>query len=210
MATCVSPRAGPRASPRAATKGHSTIFCLPQQQRLRSSGGCSTTAQGSLHLPAPLGNKQKDAPQKPFGRKGSSLAAEVALAELTACLLPNNVMLSVFPKELISWVQAGLQTPCTLGQLCASSFCHPPTGADEAGASQMTQPRGIVPHVLLTQPVPLPGVAEGPSAPSRADNGNTAAAAFRAAEQGHLGVPLPGNLLKAKWVTKNFHPWVFF
>lgn len=131
MATCVSPRA----SPRTATKGHSIIFCPPQQQWLRPGGGCSTMAQGSPHLPAPLGNKQKDAPQKPFGHKGSLLTAEVAPAESSACLLPNNVTLSVFPKDLIRWVQAGLQTPCAPGQLCTSSSRHPPTGADEAGVS---------------------------------------------------------------------------
>lgn len=134
-ATCVSPRA----SPGTAAKGHSTIFCPPQQECLRPGGGCSTTVQGSLHLPALLRNKQKDAPQKPFGCKkllsGSPLTTEVAPAESTACLLPNNIMLSVFPRDLISWVQAGLQTPCTPCQLCASSFCHPPTHMDEAGAS---------------------------------------------------------------------------
>lgn len=65
MATCVSTRA----SPRTATKGDSTIFCPPQQQWLRQDSSCSATAQGSLYLPAPLRNKQKDAPQKPFGCK---------------------------------------------------------------------------------------------------------------------------------------------
>ena len=65
----------------------------------------------------------------------------------------------------------------------------------------MTQPRGIVPHVLLTQPVPLPWVAPGSERTEQRRQTGT--------EQ-VLPLGLWSNvswvlLLKAKWVTKNFH-----
>lgn len=81
------------------------------------------------------------------------------------CLLPDNVMLPVFPKDPISEIQADAPPPAPPPLVpplpAARLLLLPPTHMSTAGARRMTQQRGRAPRVLFTQPGSVPWAALG-------------------------------------------------